>query len=400
MILASKRIVTGDGKSILFESALLIKNEMIAKVGLKEDLIRQFPKEKIKDYGDATIIPGLMDMHTHIGMHDACEDAEDYNDYRLGILGQKQLEQCFQWGCTTIRDAGCPDGLLESLRRAANNGFILVPRIFHANIAIAMSGGHCWELTLVMEADGVCDCIKKVREQIRGGADWIKIMTGHRTNTPEFTQTELNEMVKEAHRLGRKVEIHAALHPALEMAIESGCDSVEHGTYLDVALASKMQERNIYWTPTMSFLDYWTDFFDRDKSLHNEYMQGSKKTYPYFKRGTEYIQQHFVEVVKASGVKIITGTDCDNGYHQNGSACLEVGALINCGFDPLFAIQAGSYNCAEILGISDRVGLLNEGYIADIAVVNGDPTKDWTMMADILETFYAGNSVYVKENDH
>lgn len=397
MILTAQRIITGDGKTMLNYGALLVKGQRIEQVGSLEALVKQFPAEKMRDYGNATIVPGMMDMHSHIGLYDACEDAHEYNGYRLGILAQKQLEECFKWGCTTIRDAGCPDGLLESMRRAANNGFITVPRIFHANMAIAMTGGHCWDLNIVTEADGIDSCIKKLREQIRAGADWIKIMTGHRTNTPEYSQEELNAMVNEAHRFGRKVEIHAALHPALEMAIESGCDSIEHGTYLTVELAAKMKEKNIYWTPTMSFLDYWTEVFGAGTKMHNEYTQLSQKTYPYFRKGTAHVREHFAKVAKASAVKVITGTDCDNGYHQNGSASLEVAALINCDFEPLAAIQVGTYNCAEILGIANEVGLLREGYIADIAVVNGDPTKDGSAMGDIIETFFGGKTVYRKD---
>lgn len=396
MILAAQRIITGDGVTVLENQALVVQNQRIQAIGKLEELKKDFPGQEVRDYGAATIIPGMMDMHSHVGLYDGCPDANEYDGYRMGILAKMQLEECFRWGVTTIRDAGCPDGLLESMRRAANKGHLTVPRIFHCNQAIAMTGGHCWSLNIVTEADGIEGCIKAVRQQIKAGADWIKIMTGHRTETPEYTQEELNVMVEEAHRFGRKVEVHAALNTALPMAIACGCDSIEHGSLLTPELARQMREKNIYWCPTMSFLDYWTPLVTVNHRMYNEYAQGSQDTYPYFKGVDGYVHDHFVEVVNASQVKIITGTDCDNGYGRNGSASLEVADLIKCGWDPLLAIQAGTYNCAEILDIHHEVGLVKEGYLADLAVLNGNPLADGSVLTDIVETFSNGQSVYKK----
>ena len=396
MILTAKRAITGDGKTVLKEAGILVREGKIQKIAAAEDLKKMFPDESVTDYGDATIIPGYIDMHTHMGCYDGVWDVAQYNGYRQGILGLQQTEESFMHGVTTIRDAGCPDRLLETLRIMQTYGYVTLPRIFHCNQAIAMTGGHCYRMSIVTEADGIDGLRTEIRRQIRAGADWIKIMTTHRMENPvEYSQEELNFAVQETHRLGKKCFIHAALQPGLQMAIDACPDSIEHGTYMTLQQAQQMIDKGIYWCPTLASLEYIVPQLMAHEDDGNAYYQIQIKDREYYANNAKYIRGRFLELAN-TGIKIVAGTDFDTGYIPSAPVGMELRYMHEFGWDPCKIIQAGTYNGAELLGISDTVGLLKEGYEADIAILGGDPLTDKDAYERILATYFGGKCVYTK----
>lgn len=397
MILKAGTIITGDGKTALKEHGVYVKDGKIGKVAPISQLLAQLPAEKVMDYQEGAIIPGYIDMHTHMGCYDGVWDIAQYaNGYRIGILGLQQTEESFQHGVTTIRDAGCPDMLMETLRTMGKYGYAALPRIFHCNQAIAMTGGHCYRMSIVTEADGIDGLRTEIRRQIRSGADWIKIMTTHRAETPvEYSQEELDFAVSESHRLGKKAFIHAALHPGLQMAIDARPDSIEHGTYMTLEQAAQMRDNGIYWTPTLASLEFIVPQLMEREDDSNAYYQIQIKDREYYARNAKHIREHFLELAN-TGVQIVAGTDFDTGYIPSAPVGMELRFMHDFGWDPLRIIQAGTKNAADLLGIGHEVGLIQEGYVADIVVLGGDPQKDRAAYENIQATYFGGKRVYSK----
>lgn len=400
MIIQAKWIIPGDGKTILEDAAILVRNGLIEKLADQKTLRAAKPEEPIVDYGHCTLVPGYIDCHTHIGCYDGVWDIDDYgeNGYRRGIFGYLEARQCFAFGVTTIRDAGCPDMLLESLRKMAANGLAKLPRIFHCNQAIAMTGGHCWKMSIVTQADGIEGLRKAIRKQIRSGADWIKIMTTHRIGSEvEYSQEELNFAVQEAHRLGKKCFIHAALQPGLEMAIQAGPDSIEHGTFLTKEQAIRMRDAGIYWAPTLAATAYLVPILQKRIQEHagesNAYLQRQIKDCEFYARNC-IVRKERLMPIASTGVKVVAGTDFDTGYGPSAPVGMELRLMAQYGMPPLMAIET-SLNAAQMLGLQD-VGLIQEGYQADIAVLGGNPLEDYYAFEDIRATYLGGDCVFEK----
>lgn len=395
MILTAKKVIVGDGKEILNDVGIVIQEGKIQEIAQIDSVRRAHPDETVVDYGERTIVPGYIDMHTHMGCYDGMWDLAQYNEFRKGILGYQQTAEAFTHGVTTIRDAGCPDKLLQTLKTMQTFGYAKLPRIFHCNQAIAMTGGHCWRMGIVTEADGIEGLRTMIRKTIRhDGADWIKLMTTHRYDTPiEYTQEELNFAVEETHRLGKKCFIHASIQPGLQMAIDSCPDSIEHGTFLTVDQAKQMRDKNIYWCPTIASLEYIVPQLMAKEDDGNAYYQIQINDRNYYAGNAAVIREHFLELAE-TGIKIIAGTDFDTGYSPSAPVGMELRYMHEFGWDPLKIIQSASQNGAELLGIGDKVGLLKEGYIADITILGGDPETDKTAYEKIEATYYGGELVY------
>lgn len=402
MILRARWVLTGDGKTVLENAGVLARGGVIEKVAAARELAAAFPDEESVDYGACTLVPGYIDCHTHIGCYDGVWDIADYGDdgYRRGIFGLQELRQCFRWGVTTIRDAGCPDMLLETLRRMGENGFEKLPRIFHCNQAIAMTGGHCWKMSIVTEADGREGLRAAIRKQVRSGADWIKLMTTHRVGSEaEYSQEELNFAVEETHRLGKKCFIHAALQPGLEMAIQAGPDSIEHGTFLTEEQAARMRDAGIYWAPTLAATAYLVPILEKSIRGHagesNAYVRRQMKDCAFYARNCAVRKERLMPIA-STGVKVVAGTDFDTGYGPSAPVGMELRLMCQYGMPPLMAMET-SKNAARMLGLAD-VGLLVAGYQADITVLGGNPAEDYRAFEDVRATYLGGGCVFKEQN--
>ena len=393
MIVAAKRCITGDGRTLLSDQGVLVEKGLIKACAPLHELKKKYPREKVEDFGDATLMPAFIDTHTHIGIYDGCWDAAQYNGYRMGILAYQQAQEVFRYGVTTLRDAACKDGLLEALCTLRKYGMATLPRIFHCNQAIVITGGHCWKLSPSVEADGIDGLRTMIRRQIRAGADWIKIMTTHRDGQPnEFTQEELDFAVQETHRLGKKVFIHAALQPGLQMAINAGPDSIEHGTYLTVEQAEQMRDKGIYWVPTIASLEYLVPLLSSPTDS-NPYFQTQIDDCAYYSRNAAHVARNF-KMLLDTGVKVAVGTDFDTGYIPSAPVGKEIQYMIKYGMEPIKAIQAATNTAAELLGVDDTLGLLKEGYSADLTILKGDPLGDMALFECVLATYMEGECVY------
>jgi imidazolonepropionase-like amidohydrolase len=339
------------------------------------------------DLSHATVLPGLIDSHTHIFLQgeDPAEGGYDanilkyplsYRAARATVAVRRALEQ----GFTTLRDletegAGYGD---VGIKQAIEEGQIPGPRLFVATRAISTTGGYplegyAPELTLpkgVQIADGPVETRKAAREQLEHGADWIKVYMTHRSwvgekgelvSQPTLTVDELKAVVDEAHGWGRKVACHAYGGVGLQRALDGGCDSIEHGLLISDAQIAQMKRQGTWYCPTLAV--YYTDWAPANTP------DGERDRL----RATSH-EQSFRKALHA-GLRIVFGTDM-GGIKWTEPIAQEFDRMVELGMPPADALRAATVNAAEMLGLSGKLGAIAPGAYADIIAVPGDPVRD------------------------
>lgn len=398
MIIAAKYLMTGDGKTVLEDQAVLTGSDgKIKKLGMKETLLNEFPEEEFKDYGDATLLPGLFDMHVHLAYWYSQPDSFNYGPQLVMLYALQHAQSAFERGITSVRDMSSAHGVCKTLKLAAEKGFVTVPHITHTDTGMCMSGGHGWEE--VEQVDGPWEIRKEIRRQVRDGAEWVKILTTHRSHTPEFTQEELDAAVDECHRRGIKCGVHAGTNPGIQMSIDAGFDTIEHATFMTLDHAKQMAEKGIAWTPTIMaytlLYDICKENLEKNANapVNDPVMQKEMKDYQYFEPAYKAYKEHFKELYD-TGVTVIAGTDMVMYQSPLLPLPRELQYMVEYGITPVQAIQTATSNPAKVLGVEKERGLVKEGLDADLLVVGGDLSKDITCLNDVKLVTLGGRKVF------
>ncbi|MGN0331655.1 MAG: amidohydrolase family protein [Lachnospiraceae bacterium] len=398
MIISAKYLMTGDGKTVLEDKAVLTGADgKIKKIASKEDLVKEFPDEEVKEYGDATILPGLFDMHVHLAYWYSQPDSFNYNDQMITLYALQHAQAAFERGITSVRDLSSYHGVCKNLKLAAEKGFITVPKITHTDTGMCMTGGHACDE--VPEVDGPWEVRKEIRKQVRDGAEWVKILTTHRSHIPEFTQEELDAAVDECHRRGIKCAVHAGTNPGIQMCIDAGFDTIEHATFMTVDHAKQMAEKGIAWTPTIMAYTLLYEICKEKMENHagtpvnDPVMQKEINDYQYFEPAYKAYRDNFKKFYD-TGVTVIAGTDMVMYQSPLLPLPRELQYMVEYGITPIQAIQTATSNPAKVLGVENERGLIKEGLDADILVVGGDLSKDIKCLNDVKLVTMDGKRVF------
>ena len=382
-VIRAAHMIDGRSDAVQNDVAVVVVGDRIVAVGPRSQIASRIPAgAQTIDLGSATILPGLIDNHTHVLLQGDITSA-DYDEQLLkesipyrAIRATAAVRTALMNGFTTIRDVETEGAMYADvdLKTAIARGVIPGPRMFVSTRAMSTTGtypllGYSWELKLpegVQIVDGPDEIRKAVREEAKYGADWIKFYADRRyyigsdgrlRSWPNFSDEELKMLVTEAHRLGKKVAAHAMGWDGIDAALRAGVNSIEHGDGLTDDLLDRMLAQKVYWCPTI-FVGVYV-------------APGRGGAWP---RMVDLERIAFGKALK-KGVMISYGTDV-GGYAWTENQAQEFAYMVRYGMSPMAAIKSATSVAAQLLGQSENFGTIEAGRLADIVAVKGDPIAD------------------------
>ncbi|MEO8636362.1 MAG: amidohydrolase family protein [Gemmatimonadales bacterium] len=386
IVIHAGRLIDGVGAQPRIDQGILIEGERIVRVGSWGEVQAAAGTATVIDLADRTVLPGLIDNHVHILLQGDIT-AQDYDDQLLKesipyrtIRATVAVKTALLNGFTSMRDLETEGAMYADvdIRNAINRGIIPGPRMSVSTRAFSATGmyplsGYSWELRVpegVQIVDGVDNIRHAVREQVKYGADWIKVYVDRRYyigddgrlhSWTNFTDEELKAFADEAHRLGRKIAGHAIGWDGIDAALRAGFNTIEHGDGLTPDLIERMVRQKVYWCPTIFVGAYVAE--------------GRGGIWP---KMVEIERVAFGEAVKRGMLPYISyGTDA-GGYAWTENQAQELAYMVRYGMTPMQAIQSATSVAARLLDKADQVGAIAPGRFADIIATTGDPLADIT----------------------
>jgi imidazolonepropionase-like amidohydrolase len=397
MAIKAGRLIDTKTGAVINNAFILIEGDKITAAGPNVTV----PAEvEVIDLKDKTVLPGLIDCHTHITGQPGnyYEDIFRRSPIDVAVTAHIYARRTLEAGFTTVRDVGASEFIDVALRNAINRGDVVGPRMQVATLTVGATGGHGdtngFSPYLKFGgfsglADGIDEIRKLVRFEIKYGADLIKILATagvlseeESVGAPQFSQEEINAIVEEAKMWGKRVAAHAHGAEGIKRAVRAGVTSIEHGSLIDDEGIRLMKERGTYLVADIYNDDYILAEFAKlgypEKIIEKERMVGRTQ------------RENFQKAAKA-GVKIAFGTDA--GVYPHGWNAKQFAHMVKWGLTPTQAIQAATVSAADLLGWNDKVGVIAPGAFADIIAVDGDPLKDVTEL-ERVKFVMKGGAVY------
>jgi imidazolonepropionase-like amidohydrolase len=378
LAIRAARLIDGRGGTPIQNAVVLVDSSRITAVGANLPIPSG---TTVIDLGKATVLPGLIDCHTHITGGDPGDYYETLfrrSPIDYAVASPTFARRTLEAGFTTVRDVGSGEFIDVALRRAIDSGLVAGPRMQVATLAVGSTGGHndivgfspyvkFGQFSGI--ADGVDEIRKLIRFEVKNGADVIKLIASagilseeQSAGAPQYSQEEMNAAVQEAAQYGRKVAAHAHGAEAIKRAVRAGVASIEHGSLLDDEGIRLMKERGTYLVADIYNDDYIMAEYKRlnfpEKILEKERQVGKQQ------------RENFRRAARA-GVKIAYGTDA--GVYPHGWNGKQFAFMVRFGLTPMQAIQSATTSAADLLGWSDKVGAIAPGLYADLIAVDGDP---------------------------
>ena len=375
---------------------MAIAGKKLVYAGRAEEAPGFAPDAKTLVFPEACVLPGLIDMHVHPTYYWEEPDAGNYtydpertmvySPASIALLAAARLTKALMAGVTTARDTGSAADIMFDVKRAAQKKAFLSPKLAVSGRLIVPTGGHCHFLPdFSNEADGPFGFRQAVREELRNGADFIKIAN----NGQDLTQEELEAAVDEAHRHNKKVACHTGRPPAQRMAIEAGVDTFEHGSPTEEEIDLAV-ERKITWDPTINVtLEYYKSL-ERDRKCSDPALAELAESE--YARRAEYLEKkrELIAYALKVGLKMVAGTDSWSCPAVRFEALAdEIRCLVEFGVPPDQAILAATAYAAQSMGW-DEIGTLEPGKLADLVAVPGDPLADIGLMDRVFLVIQEG----------
>ncbi|HZK95877.1 MAG TPA: amidohydrolase family protein [Prolixibacteraceae bacterium] len=389
---------------VLTNQIILVDSTKIIEIGSAVTI----PEDaEIIDLSNATVLPGLMDCHTHLSWQPGDNYYEDLfrkTPIDYAVLAPVYAKKTLEAGFTMVRDVGSTQLIDVSLRNAINAGKITGPRMLVSTFALGSTGGHTdlvgfnpdidWKgnKDFTGVADGVDEIRKRVRNNIKWGADWIKFMASggvlseeETPGLPQYSFEEMKALCDEAHLWGRKVCAHAHGTEAIKLAIKAGVSSIEHGSLIDDEGIQLMKQKGVYLVADIYNDDYILAEYTKkgypEKIINKERMIGKLQ------------RENFQKAVNA-GVKIAYGTDA--GVYPHGWNGKQFFYMVKYGLTPMQAIQSATINAADLIDWKEKTGSISKGKLADIIAVDSNPLDDVTILEHVKFVMKDG-TVYKNE---
>lgn len=388
-IIKAGLFIDGVSKEIRKNSVIAVDNGKITKVCDGQDIEDGY---RVYDFSDKTVMPGMINCHVHIDMEpvaDIMAYNRDTSDVEKHINAYKNLEKYINSGVTYIRNQGSDNLVDIKLKNMLEKGTIKGPSISSSGPCITMTGGHGHFMGL--ESDGIDECRKSARKVLKWGADVVKIMatggvltSGVDPGSSQLTYEEMKVCVEEAHKAGKKSSSHAQGTDGIMNAVRAGVDSIEHGIFLSDEIIEEMLRKNTFLVPTL-VAPYFINLNGVAAGIPEYAVKKSMSV-------ADYHVRSFRKAYK-EGIKIALGTDAGTCLNLHENTWYELKLMIENGMDNMDAIVAATKNASELLGIDKQYGTIEEGKVADIIVVNGNPLKNIDVLSDIFAVFKHGEKV-------
>jgi imidazolonepropionase-like amidohydrolase len=377
LLLRCPRIVDGTGGT-LTQHGVLLEGQRIARIAPVSEF-EGYQGEEIALDDATTLLPGLIDCHVHLCFDAEPNPGEVAEKMRPGAVAVRALanaQRSLSGGITAIRDCGGKDYLEFAARDACNRGQFQGPTIRASGRMICMTGGHGNRFGRV--ADGIEDVVKAVREQVHAGSDLVKIMATGGVMTPgvdpedaHYSAEEMAAGIAEGHRFHKPCASHAQGTEGILNAVRGGIDSIEHGIFLSDKCIEEMLERRTYLVPTLA-------------ALKNILAAGDQRIPEYvIEKATRVSETHqrSIKLFYQAGGRIAMGTDAGTPFNHHGENAQELRYMVDVGISPMDAIIFSTANAADLMRL-EKTGRIQEGAMADLLVVEGNPLEDIDAVAD------------------
>ena len=404
-LIRAARLWDGTSAPVVRNGAVLLKDGVIASAGIRSRVRAPDGAAVTEvDYGDATVMPGLVDAHTHLmapgdGTH-GDEVAKETDDVLL-LQAVKNARTFLHAGVTMCRENGAKNSVAFSLKEGIRRGLADGPSLIVCGRPVTVTGGHMWFCG--SEADGVDGVRAEVRKLVKEGADFIKIMaTGGSTRSsyggrPSYTVEELRVIVDEAHRFGKLTAAHCASVKGIENSLAAGVDMIihcvfedENGTYkFRQDIADSLAKAKAWVNPTLHVVQAGIEFTERRAKERGRMTEDEKRQVDRSKRSLEN-RIEATRKMAGMGIRMTGGSDSPWGAYPPGEFVKELEFLARAGLSSVQALQAGTSGAAESIAAHARAGTIAEGRPADVLVVGGDPTKDLGALWDVRDVYRAG----------
>ncbi|MBM3958327.1 MAG: amidohydrolase family protein [SAR202 cluster bacterium] len=407
-LIKASRMFDGSGKATVRNAALLIEDGQISKVGSSSDLrAPEGADVQTVDYGNATILPGLVDAHTHMcapGDGTPGDEVAREQDDMLLLQAASNARTVLHSGVTTARENGAKHAVGFSLRDGIKRGLAAGPRMVVCGRPIAITGGHMGYFG--SEADGEDGVRKEVRKLLKEGADYIKIAaTGGSTRTSDpnrasYTVAELRVMTDEAHRAARLTAAHCTSAQGVQNCLDAEVDMIIHCIFVDPDgkyrfrpdLVERLVQAGAWVNPTLYVQRARIDRLLRKREINGKLTPQETREMETIKR-TSDVRIEAVGKMAGAGVRMVAGSDSPWGWYAPGEFVNEILALADAGLSNRDALMSATSGAAESIGVGREAGRLEPGRQADVLVVGGDPLRDLKTLWDVRDVYQAGRQI-------